>query len=81
MIDRSKLTDAEREQLNYELKLSNDIKDLMENETFKRVIMDLYINDTALVIGSSFTGSESDMEALKAVTHLRSFLYRNMIED
>jgi len=57
--------------------LSDDIKYLMKNPQFQRVIMKRYIEQTALVVGSSFSGQPAEVEALKAVSQLKYFLDTN----
>ena len=58
-------------------RLAADIKYLMSNDQFKRVIIGKYINDTALNVGVSFTGSKEDIDKLTSVTNLTDFLAIN----
>ena len=48
--------------------------ELLKNNAFQKVIVDLYVKKTAIGIGSTFTGSADDIDALKAVTHLNNFM-------
>jgi len=48
--------------------------ELHKSRAFQKVIVDLYLKKTALSIGSTFTGSSDDIDALKAVTHLNNFM-------
>ena len=48
--------------------------ELMKNHNFKKVILDGYINYVALETGKSFSGTDSEVDALKAVTHLQNYL-------
>ena len=57
--------------------LADDIKYLMSNPQFKRVILGKYINDTALNVGIAFTGSKEDIDKLTSVTNLTDFLAIN----
>ena len=68
---------AEELELLEEQKLQEDLDFLLRNPQFKRVILDRYINQTALVVGANFTGSEQEAEALKAVSHLNMFIAAN----
>jgi len=58
-------------------RLAADIKYLMSNDQFKRVIIGKYINDTALDVGVAFTGSKEDIDKLTSVTNLTDFLTVN----
>lgn len=58
-------------------RLAADIKYLMSNDQFKRVIIGRYINDTALDVGVAFTGSKEDIDKLTSVTNLTDFLTVN----
>ena len=58
-------------------RLAADIKYLMSNDQFKRVIIGKYINDTALNVGVAFTGSKEDIDKLTSVTNLTDFLTVN----
>ncbi len=69
--------DAEELELLEEQKLQGDLDFLLKNPQFQRVILDRYINQTALVLGSNFTGSDGEVEALKAVSHLNMFIAAN----
>ena len=71
------LSEEERKQLEAEKQLKRDIEYLMNDKVFQRVIMGQYISKTAFVIGSHFTGSESEVKALGAISHLQSFLTNN----
>ncbi len=73
------MNDKEQEEIELEQAalLAADIKWLMGNDQFKRVIMDRYIKQTAVVIGSSFTGKDTEMEELKAISGLKYFLDTN----
>ena len=73
------LEDAERRELEYQKRLSDDIKVLMNNEAFQRVILESYIRDTSIRVGSSFSGSNEDIETLKAISHLKAYLENSII--
>jgi len=81
MVSRKELSEVEREEFDREVQLSNDIKMLMADETFRRVILDGYINDNALSIGSAFVGSVEQVEGLKAISHLKRYLEVNLIME
>ena len=51
-----------------------DARSLMDNRLFQKVILDGYIRDTALDIGTSFDGSDTDIDALRAITQLQNYL-------
>jgi len=71
------LSEEELKQLDQEKQMKRDIEYLMEDKVFQRVILNGYIVKTAIVIGSHFTGSDSEVKALSAVSHLQSFLTNN----
>ena len=71
------ITEEEQIEMEQAKQLALDIKWLENNDQFKRVILDRYINQTALVIGSNFSGQEAEAEALKAVSGLKYFLDTN----
>ncbi len=56
------------------MKLGKAVERLYENEDFQKVILGDYIDRQALVLGKSFDGSESLVDALKAITHLSMYL-------
>lgn len=60
--------------------LGKAVSRLYENKDFQKVIEELYIDEQALTIGRSFEGSEDQLDTLKAVSHLRSWLDQR-IED
>jgi len=68
---------AMEEEQKASLRLAQDIKWLMNNEQFKRAILNGYINDTALNVGVSFTGSDMQVDQLKGVSHLTEYLTIN----
>ena len=76
MIDMEEMERVEYERAK---RLSDDIGALMKNEAFMRVIFDEYIDNTALVVGSGFDGSDYQVEALKAISHLKLFLTNSVL--
>ena len=78
-MDNIDIEDAERKELEYQKRLSDDIKVLMNNEAFQRVILESYIRDTAFRVGSMFSGSDEDIESLKAISHLKRYLENSII--
>ncbi len=48
--------------------------ELMKNVNFKTVILDGYIDYVALETGKTFSGTDSEIDSLKAVTHLQNYL-------
>ena len=62
------------------MKLGKAVERLYENEDFKTVILGDYIDRQALVLGKSFDGSESQLDAFKAITHLSRYLIQS-VED
>jgi len=77
MDDEVEYTAAEQAEIDDANALAADIKWLMSNDQFKRVILDRYINQTSLTIGSNFSGQQAEIEALKAVSGLNYFLETN----
>ena len=71
------ITEEEQIEMEQAKQLALDIKWLENNDQFKRVIWDRYMNQTALVIGSNFSGQEAEVEALKAISGLKYFLDTN----
>jgi hypothetical protein len=78
-MDDIEMEEAERRELEYQKRLSDDIKILMNNESFQRAILEGYIRDTSVSVGSSFSGSESEIESLKAISHLKAYLENSII--
>ncbi len=74
------MTDTELEELEIEAAelLAADIKWLMANDQFKRVILQKYINDTSLDVGTSFIGSDDQIQQLKSISDLMAFLTNNI---
>ena len=71
------ITAEEQLELDQAEKFSADIKWLMGNDQFKRVILDRYIKGTAFDVGVAFTGSDDDIARLTSVTNLTNFLAVN----
>ncbi len=65
-----------QEQLKQE-QLRDDLSFLMDNPQFKRAILNTFISETALDIGTSFDNSQGAIDALKAVSYLRMFISTN----
>ena len=79
-VNRKDMDSEQREAYDKEVRLSNDIRVLMADETFRRVILDGYIGGIALSVGSAFVGSVEQVEELKAISHLKRYLEVNLIE-
>ncbi len=62
------------------LEMASDMRQLLDNRLFQKLIVDAYINKSALSVGTSFTGSKSDLELLSAVTHLTNHI-NTVIDD
>lgn len=60
--------------------LGRAIERLREEKDFQMVIEEAYINDQALSIGRDFYATEDQLDTLKAVSALRSWLQTN-VED
>jgi len=62
----------------YELSQKEDfekkIKLLLQDRLFQEVIINGYINDTAVTVGSNFSGTDDEISTLKAISHLKTFL-------
>ena len=56
------------------------VERLYASQDFQEVILKDFIESTAIDVGSSFEGSESDIEALKAVSYLKRWLEQR-VED
>ncbi len=56
------------------VEMGAQMKQLLENHLFKKLIVDEYINKQALFVGTSFSGSKSDLEMLSAITHLANHI-------
>ncbi len=70
----SDISVAEQEELAEHKELQLAAKTLMENSNFKKVILKGYIEEKALNTGTSFTNSNEDVDTLKAVSHLMTYL-------
>ena len=73
-INESELSVEELEQLRKERQMKRDIDFLMNNDEFKRVILDGFIVRQSIAIGSTFTGSEDQERVLFAITYLSQYL-------
>ncbi len=73
------LTDAELEaqELANQIQMRDDIAYLLDNPQFQRAILKGYIDDTALVVGSTFSNDDSEINSLKAISHLKMFIESN----
>jgi len=71
------VTAEEQLEIDQAKSLANDIKWLMSNDQFKRVILDRYIKETAFEVGVAFTGSKDDLDKLTSVTNITNFLAIN----
>ncbi len=71
------ITAEEQLEIDQAKSLADDIKWLMSNDQFKRVILDKYIKDTAFEVGVAFTGSKDDLDKLTSVTNITNFLAIN----
>jgi len=47
---------------------------LLDNAEFRELILEDYIRDTALEVGTTFEGSESEIDALKSVSHFSMYM-------
>jgi len=56
------------------------MKELIADSRFKALIMEDYIQDNALGVGTDFSASEEDMDTLKAISHLNRYMHR-VIQD
>ena len=56
------------------IELARDTKELMDTDLFKRVIIEAYMRDMAQSIALSFDGGEEDIDTLKAISHLNTWL-------
>ena len=54
--------------------LMNAATELVRSENFIKVITKGYIDYVALETGKTFSGSDSEIDSLKAVTHLQNYL-------
>lgn len=54
--------------------LAQAVRDLMNDMRFKQVILENYIEETTRAIGSDFDNTPEQIDALKAVTHLKRWL-------
>ncbi len=61
-------------------KLAEDVLKLQASELYQRVISDAYMRDTSHSIAMSFDGSSDDIDALKAISHLKKWL-TNKVEE
>ena len=68
------MTEEEMKQMLQLKSLSDDCKSLFEDDRFKRVILTHYIDMQALSIGRNYTGSEDEVNTLKAIAHLKKHL-------
>ena len=73
----NEITVEEQTEIDEAKSLATDIKYLMKNPQFQRVIIDRYIKDTSFDVGVSFTGSKEDIDRLTSVTKLSNFLAIN----
>ena len=73
-INESELSVEELEQLRKERQMKRDIDFLMNNDEFKRVVLDGFIVRQSIAIGSTFTGNEDQKKALFAITYLSQYL-------
>lgn len=73
------ITEEEIKEYEQKLQMANDIKWLMSNDQFKRVIVNAYVNETALNVGIAYSGSDGDVTALKSITHISDFLAVNSV--
>ena len=71
------ITAEEQLEMDQAKSLADDIKWLMSNDQFKRVILDRYIKDTAFEVGVAFTGSKDDLDKLTSTTNITNFLAIN----
>ncbi len=53
---------------------ANRLKDLMETDDFKELILNDYIHQTSVEVGTNYTGDRSDVESLLAITHFKQYL-------
>ena len=72
----SEIQQEEQELLQQEQN-KDDLDFLMDNPQFRRAILDGYIRKTCIDVGGSFGNSDSEVDALKAVSHLRLHLESN----
>ena len=56
------------------------MKKLMATHEFKVLIMEEYIRDTSIDVGTSFDGSAEDVDTLKAISHLSSFMQSVLVD-
>jgi len=50
------------------------VERLYNNKDFQDVILEDYINTQVLALGLNFDATESDLDSLKAITHLSRYL-------
>ncbi len=58
--------------------LGKAIQRLYENKDFCKVIQELYIDEQAMRLGKSFEGSMEQLDTLKAVSHLSTWLEQSV---
>ncbi len=50
------------------------MKKLLANPEFRELILEEYIQNQALDVGTAFDGDEADIDTLKAISSLNSFI-------
>ena len=53
---------------------------LMNNPEFRELILEDYVRDTALDVGTTFDGSDAEVDSLKAVSHFNMYVQSLLVE-
>jgi len=56
------------------------MQSLMSNPEFRELILEGYVRDTALDVGTTFDGSDAEVDSLKAVSHFNMYVQSLLVE-